>query len=457
MQTFDSELVSGSITRSVWKLAWPVVLTQLVAGIHGFIDQILVGNFVGSDGNAGIGVAWQMFLVVVVFIASLFQGMGVMIARYAGRQDKESISRVAYDTFLASLYILIFVTAPLGYVLSPSLLVITNAEPQVQEHALPYLRILFTCSAPLFLMFMLNGALQASGNARTPLFLGIVTTILNVVLSMFFIVVLDMGAAGAALGTVLGPVPSVCIVLHLVLSGRLILSAPARFYWRPDFKILKTAARIGIPTGIQAVLLNIGGVMLLRFIGALEHSAEAQAAYTICYTQLFSFVTWVGFGLRAASSSLIGQNMGAGNTERGKHAVYVAAAYGGVWAVGLGLIYWFIPESLLALFDADEGPVVELGVEFLKFLAFSGLFLIGSLAITGGLQGAGDTTKPMYIAFVSQIVILLGYCWILDSMGLLSSTAIWSAILISHSTRFLFTLFFFRRGSWEHINVEIGA
>lgn len=455
MKTFDQELVSGSVTRSVWKLAWPVALTQLINGSHGFIDQALVGKFVGLEGNAAIGVAWQIFLVIVVFVASLFQGMGVMIARYAGKQDSEAISRVAYETFLASLLVLVFITAPIGYVLSPYLLNLVNAAPEVQVHALPYLRLLFTCSMPLFLMFMLNGALQACGDARTPLKLGILTTIINIALSAFLIIVLDMGTLGAALGTVLGPLPSVIILLSLVLRRRLIVKPPKRFTLIPDFSVIRTVARIGTPTGVQAVLLNIGGLVLLRYVGSLENSAAAQAAYTVCYTQLFALVVWVGFGLRAASSTLIGQNMGAGKTERGKASVYVTSTMGALWAAGLGLLYWFIPGILLGIFDHTEGPVLELGSNLLRYLAFSGLFVASTLALTGGLQGAGDTKKPMYIAFVSQIIILIGYCWAFDTLGTLTASTIWSAILISHVFRFVFTLYFFRRGKWAHIMVEL--
>jgi Na+-driven multidrug efflux pump len=117
MQHFDKELVSGSILRSVWKLSWPVTLLNLVNGTHGFVDHILVGRFVESannEANAAIGVAWQVFLVVVVFIASLFHGMNVLIARYAGMQDRENMGKVFYQALLMSVFLLVGVVAPVG-------------------------------------------------------------------------------------------------------------------------------------------------------------------------------------------------------------------------------------------------------------------------------------------------------------------------------------------------------
>lgn len=459
MKTFDRDLVTGSITRSVWKLTWPVILLQVISGVHGFVDQALVGHYVGIEGNAGIGVAWQLFLVIVVFIASLFHGMGVLIARYSGKQDHDSVNRVAYHTFLMSFYILAFVMGPLGFFLTPKLLELTNTSPEVIVHAQPYLRILFTMSTPLFMMFMLNGAFQTSGDPKTPLKLAILTNVINVVLSYILITgpgpIPEMGAIGAALGTCFAPIPSVLIAIVLILRHKTIIGPPKEFVLFPDLSVIKVVARIGIPTGIQGVLLNLAGAVLLAFIGGLEDSAKSQAAYTICYAQLFSLVTFVGFGLRAASATVMGQNIGAGNPERGKAGVYVSAAIGLLWACGFGAVYWFYPVPLLALFDVTDGSALAMGIQLLKYLTFSGLFLIVTLALTGGLQGAGDTKSPMYIAFVTQVVILLGICTIFQRLDRLTTSVIWAAILTSHTSRFILTCLVFYRGKWAHIQIEL--
>ena len=460
MTSFDSDIVSGSVVRSVVKLAWPIAITQLIAGIHGIVDQILVGNYVSFHAQAAIGVSWQLFLVIFVFLSSLFHGMNILIARYSGRQDREAINRIAYDVFITSGYLILLFIAPLGYFLSPALLDLVNAEPEVQEHALPYLRILFTASLPLFLMFVLNGAFQSSGNPKIPLYLGILTTIVNVIASYILITGLgpfpELGTAGAAIGTCLGPLPSILIGLILIQRHKVLIGPPERFSIFPDLSVLKAVIRLGLPSGIQAVLLNIGGVALLSFIGSLEESAEAQAAYTICYVQLFSVVTWTGFGLRAACATVMGQNMGAGKNERGKQAVYVGAGLGFLWAAAFGALFWIFPDTLLGFFFVEDVLVLDIGSSLLHFLTFSGVFIAVTLAFTGGLQGAGDTRKPMYIAFISQIVVLLGVCAVYESMGRLSTNVIWTAILVSHMSRLTLTYIMFARGKWDNIKVEIG-
>ena len=464
MASFDNDIVSGNVVRSVVKLAWPIIITQLIAGIHGIIDHILVGNYVlGKEGfyaQAAIGVSWQLFLVIVVFLSSLFHGMNILIARYSGRQDHDAVNRITYEVLITSGYLILFVVAPLGYLLSPILLDLVNTQPEVQAHALPYIRILFTASLPLFLMFILNGAFQSSGNPKIPLYLGILTTILNVVVSILLITgpgpFPELGAVGAAIGTCVAPVPAVVIGLWLIHTRRVVIGPPKRLSIKPDFGVLKSVASLGLPAGIQAVLLNIGGAALVGYIGSLEASAQAQAAYVICYGQLFSLVTWTGFGLRAACATVMGQNMGAGKNARGKRAVYVGAVLGFLWAAAFGLVFWTIPDTLLGLFGIDDVIVLGFGSDLLRFLTFSGMFVAVTLAFTGGLQGAGDTRKPMYIAFVTQIVVLLGICTVYQSMGRLTTSVIWTAILVSHMTRFVLTYIMFARGKWENIRVEIG-
>jgi putative MATE family efflux protein len=462
VKAFDPEIVSGSRLRSVWKLAWPLVLLNLINGIHGFVDHVLIGHFIGSAdnaANAAIGVAWQVFLVVVVFIASIFHGMNVLIARYAGKQDRDTISEVFYSALLASVFCLALVLAPLGYLISPRLLDALNTAPEVHQHALPYLRLLFLCGTPLFLMFLLTGAFHASGDPKTPLKLGVLTTLLNIIISTVLIIGLGpfpaLGVLGAGLGTVLAPLASCSIGLYLIFSRRMIIQPPKRMYLLPNMNLLRLMVKIGVPTGIQGVLLNIGGVVLLWYIGTLPDSAAAQAAYTICYAQIFSLVTWTSFGLRAAAGTLMGQNIGAGKAERGKECVLLAAALGSFWAVLVGSLFWTMPGILLGFFNALNEPIYGFGLTLLRFLAVSGITVAITQALTGGLQGAGATRPPMVIAFATQIVALLGCCQIFSSMGMLTATSIWAAIFISHALRLLLTSFVFLSSGWIHTHIEL--
>ncbi|MDZ4859176.1 MAG: MATE family efflux transporter [Candidatus Hydrogenedentes bacterium] len=447
MKPFDEQLVSGNIVRSVWKLAWPIVLMNLINGVHGMVDQSLIGHTVERDAaNAAVGISWNLFLVVVVSLASLFHGMGVLIAQAAGRQDRARMNRVLYHSGLLTSYVVLVVVTPLGYLLAPYLLQTAKPSPEVASYALPYLRMLFLFTITLSLNFLFGIAMQTSGDAKRPLMLVVLTTGLHVVLSAVFITGFGpfpkLGVTGAALGAGLAPIPSLCIALWLIVTKRTILGLPDAFPLKPDWEVIRAVMRIGVPSGVHAVALNIGGIMLYRYIGLLADSAAAQAAYTLCYAQLFSFVTWAALGLRGSASALMGQNIGAGKAERGRRGVHVAAIMGGAWAIVWGVAVWLWPIQFLGVFYPAQNAhslVLEFGQSLLKYLSISGLFLAVALVLTGGLMGAGDTKKPMYIAILTQIIILLSICEIYYRLDMLTTNAIWSAILISHVSRYVLT------------------
>jgi putative MATE family efflux protein len=456
---FDRAIVDGPIGPAVWKLAWPTMLQNVIGGLQGVVDHAMVGHYVGYTGNAAIGVSWQIFLVVMVFISSLFTGMAVLVARFAGAGQADKVNRTVYQAFLTATALSLGVLAPLGYLLAPSLLGIVHATADVRAEALPYLRIMFVLSGGMLTFFMLGGALRSAGDARTPLRLGVGLTLLNLVLNVILIRGLGpipaLGTAGAALGTVIAGGLVSAYALFRLWAGGWVVAFPRGESYRPNWGIIRSLFRFGLPTGLQGVAMNVGGVLLLRFIGSLERSGEAQAAYAVAYTELFSFITWTSVGLMGATAAVAGQNLGAGRPDRTIRAVHVAARFGLIVAIALGALFLAIPRALLAIFGMDDPAVVDLGVQLLGFLSVSGLFITTALTYTGGLQGTGDTRSPFYISVVSQIVVPLGLCAVMDAVRGLRPADIWLAILLGHATRAALSVARFRQGRWRHIAVDI--
>jgi putative MATE family efflux protein len=456
---FDRSIVDGPIPSVVWKLAWPTMLQNVLGGLQGIVDHAMVGHFVGFAGNAAIGVAWQIFLVVMVFISSLFTGMGVLVARFVGARDPDKVDRTVYQAFLTAAALSIGILAPIGYVLSPWLLGLVNAAPAVQAEALQYLRIMFTFSFGMIVYFMVGGALRSAGDARTPLRLGIMLTTLNIALNVILIPGLGpipaFGTTGAAMGTVIAGGLMAAVSVYFLFAGKWVVAFRRGMDWRPDFGIIRELFRFGIPTGLQGVAMNAGGVMLLAYIGSLPQSSEAQAAYVIVYTQLFSLITWTSSGLMGATAVVSGQNLGAGYPERTIHGVHVAAGIGLAVAATVGVLFLAIPRVLLGFFGVEDPLVTQIAVRLLSFLSLSGLFITVALAYTGGLQGTGDTRSPFYISLVSQLIIPIGMCAILSATRGLQANDVWLAILIGHMTRCGLSVIRFRQGKWRSIEVNI--
>ena len=457
---YDRSIVEGPLVNAVWRIAWPTMLTNIIGGLQGIVDHILVGHLVGFTGNAAIGVAWQIFLVVIIFITSIFIGMSVLVARFAGAGEEAKVNRTVYQAFLVAIGISLLIMAPLGYVLAPTLLDVVNATPVVKAEALPFLRIMFMFSSGMMVFFMLGGALRSAGDARTPMRLGIALTLLNIILNVILIdgvgPVPAFGTRGAAMGTVTASAIVSGYALFRLWRGGWAVSFPRHGPYGPDWAIIRALFRFGLPTGIQGIAMNIGGVLMLSFIGALPQSAPAQAAFAVSYSQLFSLITWTSVGLMGAAAAVAGQNLGAGKPDRAERSVHVAAWFGAGVAAFVGIFFALLPRQLLAVFGMHDAAAVSIGVQLLHVLSVSGFFIAVALTYTGGLQGTGDTKSPLYISIVSQVVVPLGICFVVQRVTTLAPLHIWLAILAGHVTRCALSVVRFNQGKWRGIAVDIG-
>lgn len=456
---FDRSIVEGPLSSAVWKIAWPTMLTNMIAGLQGMVDHVLVGNLVGHKANAAIGVSFQIFLVVIVFISSLFTGMSILVARFAGQHNEEKVNRTVYQAFLTAVFIAVGIMAPIGYFSAPYLLDFVNAEESVKAEALPFLRITFVFSFGLLIYFMTSGALRSAGDAKTPMILGLVMTVLNLLLNIVFISGLGpipaYGTAGAAIGTSIATGLVGLYAIFRMWSGKWVVGFPRGNGWGPDWKIIRQLFKFGLPTGIQGIAMNVGGVLMLSFVGSLAQSAAAQGAFAVGYTQLFSLVTWTSVGLMGAAAAVAGQNLGAGQPDRAFAAVNTAARFGLIGSAFLGLLFFFFPAQLLGVFGMTDPNALAIGVQLMRVLAVSGLFISVALTYTGGLQGTGDTKSPLYISIISQVIIPLGICFTITRLGTLEPLHIWLAILAGHIARCTLSVIRFLQGKWRQITVDI--
>ncbi len=454
---FDRSITQGPLHIAVWRIAWPTMLTNLVAGLQGLVDHAVVGHFVGFHGNAAIGVSWRILSVVVVFVSAFVIGTGVLVARFAGRGEAGKVNRVVNQALLVTTLLGLIAFAPLGYLLAPRLLTMVHATAEVQAEALPYLRTVLLFNVGLLLFFLIVGALRSAGDARTPLRMGIQMTTLNVVLTVVLVrglgVIPALGTQGAGIATAVASGVTALTGLYLLLTRRLVIGLTPRFSL--DWRILRQIFQIGLPAGLQVIVINITSVVLVRYVGSLEHSAQAQAAYAVAYFEIFALVTWTASAVMTAAATVAGQNLGAERPERTARTPLTAVAVGLAVTVPLAVSFLLAPRWWLGLFAMNDPQVQRLGVELLAFLSVTSVFMTVALGYTGALQGTGDTRNPLLITLVSQVALPLGLCAGLDHFSSLTAPGIWLAITTGHFVRCLLSVFCFRRGRWRRLEVEI--
>jgi Na+-driven multidrug efflux pump len=310
----------------------------------------------------------------------------------------------------------------------------------------------------MLIYFMVSGSLRAAGDARTPMVLGFVMTIANLILNVVLIRGLGpipaFGTAGSAMGTAIASGGIGVYSLWRLVRGGWVISFPRGGY-APDWKIIRKLFKFGLPAGFQGIAMNMGGVLMYGFMGSLAQGKATQAVYAVAYGQLFLLVTWSSNALMGASAAVAGQNLGAGHPDRSNAAVHTAARIGLAGAAAVGLFFFFFPRLLLSIFGMTDPAVVDIGVQLLRVLSVSGLFISTALAYTGGMQGTGDTKGPLYISIISQVVIPLSICFAIKEFGTLEPLHVWFAILAGHITRCVLSLARFSQGKWRTIKVEL--
>jgi Na+-driven multidrug efflux pump len=311
----------------------------------------------------------------------------------------------------------------------------------------------------MLVFFMLGGALRSAGDARTPMVLGITMTALNVGFNIIFI-------------RGLGPIPGIWngggrhrngdrvrngggVRTLEILARRLGGVVPARTQPGTGLVDHSLTVPLRLPTGFQGIAMNIGGVLLLSFIGSVAHGAAAQAAFAISYSQLFSLITWTSVGLMGAAAAVAGQNLGAGQpTAPTRPCMWQRATPFSVPAF-VGFFFLVLPRQLLAVFGMNEPTVVAIGVQLLRVLSVSGLLIAVALTYTGGCKARATRRVPLYISIVSQIVVPLGICFAIKRLGTLDPIDIWFAILVGHFTRCMLSIWRFNQGKWRSIDVSL--
>lgn len=450
---FDRSLTRGPLAAAVWKITWPTLMINIASGIQGLVDHVCVGRFVGYEANAGVGVGWQIFAFFIVFINSVYGGVGVLVARFAGADEPEKVHRTFTQAFLFSAVFSLLVFAPMGYFFAPQLLDLVNASPGVRAEATPYLRTLFLFNAGLVLFFLIAIALRAAGDARTPMRLTLLMTGVNLVLTLILVggpgPIPSLGTRGAAFSTVASGGLVAMIAIYQLLKRRLVVRL--LFDSFVDSKILGAIFRFGLPMGIQGLGIHLASLVLVRYVGSLESSAEAQAAYFVAYAQIYMLINLVAMAAMAAAATVAGQNLGARRQRRVARTPGIAVLVALAINLPLALLFFFASAPLLSLFGLEGPLVLALGGELLRYLSLATVFVTAGHVYIGALQGIGDTKRALAVTLFAQLIVPVGFCAALEQAGQLTSGGIWFAIALGHAVRSVLAVICFRK---RHIAMD---
>ena len=397
-------MTEGSIWKSILLFSVPLILGNLLQQLYNTADSIIVGNFLGSNALAAVGSSGSPIYLLIGFSQGVAVGAGVVVSQYLGAKDKKE-TRIAVHTSLAIAVILGLILTVGGIAVSRSLLVWMNTPEEVLGDAVTYMKLYFGGVLFSVVYNMAAGILNAAGNSRRSVIYLACASITNIILDLVLIAGLKMGVAGAAIAT------DISQLVSCVLSLRFLMKVDADYKVelsaiRPDQRMTSRIIRIGLPTGIQNMVISFSNVLVQSSVNS--YGAAAMAGFA-AYMKIDGFNILPVMSFSMAATTFVGQNFGAGKLDRVKRSLWVTMAMSVGYTLFTGALLLVFRYPILHLFTQDD-TVVEFGVAAMKYFC-PFYFLLAILhSLAGAVRGTGKSVPPMVVLLLS--LCLFRVAWI---------------------------------------------
>ena len=396
-------MTQGPIWKRITYFALPILLGNLFQQMYNTADSLIVGNFLGKNALAAVSSTGSLIFMLIGFLSGIAIGAGVVISRYFGGNKLEEMSQAVHTTVAFGLVAGVVMTA-VGVGLSPQILRWMDTPENVMYNSQLYLSIYFMGSLGSVMYNVCVGIMQAVGDSRHPLYYLIVSSVVNVVLDLFFIAVLGMGVDGAAWATIIAQYVSAIMCLWRLLRVKdnyRVELRRIRFHW----DMLKRVVRFGLPSGVQNSIIAIANVVVQSNI---NHFGDAAMAGVGAYSKIegFGFLPITSFTM--AMTTFVGQNLGAGQIERTKRGARFGTITSVLLAELIGVAVFIFAPQLIATFDTSP-DVIAYGVDKARTSVLFYCLLAFSHAMASILRGAGKAVVPMFVMLICWCIIRVSF------------------------------------------------
>lgn len=444
------DLTRGSIVKALFSLAIPIVAANLLQTAYQLTDTFWVGRL-GEAAVAAVSLSFPIVFLMIALVSGFAIAGTILVAQYTGRGDKAQVDHVAAQTLIANVLVSLAI-AVAGYFASPMLMRVMGASPAVLPGAVAYLRITFLGMVFLFAYFTFQSLMRGVGDVKTPFVIVLATVLLNLGLDPLFILGIGplpaLGVAGAALATVLTQGIAAVAGLWILFSGRYGIHLRVANL-APDWPLLGRLIRLGGPSSIEQSTRAFGMTVMMTLVAGF--GTVPVASYGIA-SRVVSFIIIPALGFAMASSTLVGQNIGAGQLTRAEHSAKLSAGVSFAVLTAAGIVVFVFARPLVAAFIPGAPRVIAEGGRILTIIALS-FGLIGvQMVLLGALRGAGATMAAMILTLVSFWIWRLPLAWGL-ALTSLHELGIWIAMLASNVLSALTAWIYFSRGGWRKHDV----
>lgn len=434
-----NQITEGIIWQQLLLFFFPILFGTFFQQLYNTADAIIVGRFVGKEALAAVGgPTGTVINLLVGFFVGLSSGATVIISQYYGAGKEEMVGYAVHTSTLFSILCGggIMIVGILG---APWALGAMGTPPEILDHAVLYMRIFFVGTIPNLIYNMGSGILRAVGDSKKPLYFLMTSCLTNIVLDILFVVIFGMGVAGAALATILSQLISALLVIYVLTHTTDIYKLyPSKL--TIDQRMLHRIIRIGLPSGLQSVMYSSSNLIIQASVNSL--GTDTVAAWT-AYSKV-DVIFWMiinAFGISV--TTFVGQNFGAGKTDRVKKGIRVCLAMTFGATALLSILLYRFGGIVLHIFTTDAA-VLEIGMSIIHFLVPTFFTYVLIEIYSGSLRGIGDSWFPMILTMVGVCALRVIWILLIVPFNRTIQMIIFSYPLTWSTTSILFLIYFHR-------------
>ena len=391
------DMIHGSLGDKIIRFALPVAATGILQQLFNAADIAVIGRFVGKEAMAAVGSNNSLIGLMVTMFGGIAMGANVVIARSTGQANREGIRNAVHTSILIA-FVGGMIMTIIGELIARPLLHWMGVPEEIFGEALRYIRIYFAGLPVIFLYNFESAIFRSQGDTRTPLICLTISGVLNVVMNVFFVVVLHMTVDGVALATVLANLISSGLLLVMLMRSQSAIRVQwSGFSYQP--RVIGTILRIGAPAGLQGMVFSLSNLCIQSAINSLgaDVIAASAAAFNV---EIFAYFVLNSFG--QACTTFVGQNRGAGDLERCRKATRICMGQDMIFTAVISALILLSGHALLRIFNTDP-EVVRLGYTRILILISAELVNVVIEILSGAMRGHGQSLIP-------AIVSLAGIC-----------------------------------------------
>ncbi len=443
-----NKLTQGSIFKSLLSLSLPIIFANLLQTAYQLTDTFWVGRL-GSVAVAAVSISFPIIFLIVSLGGGLAIAGTILVAHAKGREDQKAIDHITSQTFLI-VTIISVILAGAGFLLAPTLIHLMGAASAVAIAAITYVRLSFVGMVFVFIYMVFQSLMRGIGDVKTPMYIVFGAVALNLILDPLFIFGFSfmpaLGVAGAALATLCTQALAALVGVVILIRGKHQLQLHLDDL-KLDLLLSKEMFKLGFPASIEQSTRALG-ITVMTFLVA-SFGTLTLAAYGIG-SRILSFIIIPALGFSMATSTLVGQNIGAGKVKRAEKIVKLSALTGFIILSLVGCLVFVFASQLVSFFIPGDLATIKSSSLFIKIMAPTFGFIGLQMALNGAFRGAGKTIISMSLSIISLWLLRFPLAYFLSNYTALSEIGIWLAFPIANIITAIIASLWFLTGSWQH-------